>query len=143
MWRGLLAGIAAVLLSRWVNGWLAGRAGRWAPLPGALAEEIWKTGLALLAGGPILLAHVVFGGAELARDVLARPGRGWRPGLAGMGGHLLFGLAAAMAGARWGAAGALAAGVALHLAWNGLALWLNRGGGVDGRPGGPYNQDSR
>jgi hypothetical protein len=99
-------------------------------------EEALKTGLALLLGAPVLVAHVSFGLLEALYDLTTgRDRRGSRraaAALSGLGGHTLFGaLTVAVAGTLTGAvsvipqpdwlAGSAVAYLA-HVGWNALVM---------------------
>lgn len=140
---GLLAAEAAFLANRAFFAGLAdeptrGEAvedGRGAAVrPGALlvsavpaVEEAAKNLVALLSGADLLGTHVVFGLAEAGFEAVVGEGRGFVAGLFGLLGHAVFGAATRAALARTGSAFlATAAGIALHVAWNALALRLGR-----------------
>lgn len=73
----LVAAGAAYFLNR-LSRRLVGRGAVVFVAPGL--EESFKTGAALVAGAPVLAAHLAFGGLEAVYDLLAGPGRaGKRP----------------------------------------------------------------
>ncbi|MGI9952551.1 hypothetical protein V3F56_09350 [Moorellaceae bacterium AZ2] len=93
---------------------------------GPLLEEALKTGLALAWGAPLLVVHFTFGLAEAAWE-LKRARRG--AALAAVGGHALFGVAAA---GLWESSGqavlAWGVGFILHFVWNAAVFRLHRKG---------------
>ncbi len=90
-----------------------------AALAAPFTEEIAKTVPAVLLNCPIFATHLLFGVAESVYDLNRSPGEGAAAAVASLGGHAAAGGATAWTLANTGSlALALAAGVALHLAWN-------------------------
>lgn len=118
----VLAGLLAAATARGILG-LVGRDGglTLTVLVAPVAEEVTKTGLALLLGADVFLTHVVFGGAELVADFSG--GRGIWPGLAALALHSLLGFVTAWFLAYAGVA-AVAPAVMLHVLWNYAAVRL-------------------
>lgn len=118
----VLAGLLSAVTARGILG-LAGRDGGLAliVLVAPVAEEVIKTGLALLLGADVFLTHVVFGGAELVADFSG--GRGIWPGLAALALHSLLGFVTAWFLAYAGMAAVVPAAM-LHAMWNYTALRL-------------------
>jgi hypothetical protein len=134
---GLLAAEAAFLGNRLLLRGLAEGArseGRTPPGAGSLLvsaipalEEAAKDVVALLSGADLFGTHVVFGLAEAGFETVIGEGRGLIAGLFGLLGHALFGAATSWALARTHSVflGA-AAGLALHVVWNAVALKVGR-----------------
>lgn len=134
---GLLAAETAFLVNRLLLGVLADSAraeGRPAPGAGGLlvsaipaVEEAAKDLVALLSGADLFGTHIVFGLAEAGFETVIGEGRGLVAGLFGLIGHALFGAATSWALVRTRSAFlAAGAGIALHIAWNALALKVGR-----------------
>ncbi|MGE5506968.1 MAG: hypothetical protein ACM3RP_00535 [Chitinophagales bacterium] len=134
---GLLAAEAAFLVNRSLLHALdeeARAGGRPLPGPGSLlvsaipaVEEAAKDVVALLSGADLFGTHVVFGLAEAGFETIVGEGRGLVAGLFGLCGHALFGAATSWALARTTSAFlAAGAGLALHIAWNAVALKVGR-----------------
>ncbi|MBE3580903.1 MAG: hypothetical protein IMW96_04605 [Thermoanaerobacteraceae bacterium] len=123
----LLAGLLAAALAWTGNRFLFSFLKFDGLLWGPLLEEALKTGLALAWGAPVLLVHAAFGLVEAGWE-LTRARRG--AALAAVGGHTLFGVAAA---GLWEGSGqavlAWGGGFLLHFLWNAALFWLHRRGG--------------
>ena len=119
MWWLLTGALAAAVV--WpVNSWLARRFGSGAMvLVAPLLEECAKTGLAVAASAPVVLAHAWFGALEGLYEI-------WREKKAAAGGmgfisHLLLGVATVEIYRRlqpW--PGSVAGAFLLHAGWNGI-----------------------
>ncbi len=119
----VLAGLLSALTIRWLLG-LVGRAGSMVMivLVAPVAEEVTKTGLALLLGTDVFLAHMVFGGVELVTDSIN--GRSIWPGLVALVLHSILGITTAWLLAYAGVTVAVALAVLLHGLWNYTAVRL-------------------
>ncbi len=121
-WAGLLAAAVSWLSNSIFVGLAA--CGKAVVYLAPAVEESAKTGLAVLLGAPIWLTHLTFGFLEALWDITGGGKRGIYAGLAGLAGHLFFGLAAFFifqaTGFFWLA---LAGGYVLHLSWNAFVVF--------------------
>jgi len=119
----VMAGLLSAVTARWLLG-LVGRADSIVVivLVAPVVEEVSKTGLALLLGADVFLAHMVFGGMELVTDSLN--GHSIWPGLVALVLHSMLGIATAWLLAYAGVSVAVVLAALLHGLWNYIAVRL-------------------
>ncbi len=119
----ILAGLLSALTARLLLG-LVGRAGSMVVivLVAPVVEEVAKTGLAVIMSTDVFMAHMVFGGAELAADFIN--GRSLWPGLVALVLHSMLGITTAWLLDYAGVMAAVASAILLHMLWNYTAVRL-------------------
>lgn len=114
---GLLSGLAAALLSWLINGRVVTAYGdNGVAFVGPAVEEGLKTGLAILFGAPLLVAHMVFGLIEAGWELYTY--RRIPAGLIAFFSHGIYGWVTKIVADHGGLILGLLAGYGVHVLWN-------------------------